>query len=151
MIDDFAHSPVKIVAALEALPAAPADLTGLVSAKAALSAVLPPISDFLKVNTPDVEVAFFCDLAGTPNEAEPGLRLLLPAFAVSQIAEAFTIGVLVYLPFLVMDLLVSAGLLAMGMTSLSPLSVSLPLKLLLFVAVDGWHLLLSGLLVGYGT
>ena len=75
--------------------------------------------------------------------------VLAPAFVVSELRRAFTIGFLVFLPFLVVDLLAANVLLAMGLTQLSPTSVALPFKLLLFVAVDGWRLIGRGLVLGY--
>jgi type III secretory pathway component EscR len=147
----FVMAPVAsdVLLALATLPQAGTDALGLGTARSTLDVAVPPIVEFLRANTPDDEVAFFCDLAGTSCGPEPSLRFLLPAFVLTEIGKAFMIGCLAYLPFLVVDLLVSASLLAMGMTSLSPHSVALPLKLLLFVAVDGWRLLFSALLVGY--
>lgn len=77
------------------------------------------------------------------------LAVLAPAFMVSELRRAFTIGFLVFLPFLVVDLVVANVLLALGLTQLSPTSVALPLKLLLLVAVDGWRLLARGLALAY--
>ena len=127
-----------------------ADPFGLKQVEALYHAASPPLLEFLRRNTPDGEVAFFADLAAEV-EPEHGFRVLLPAFAVGEIAEAFLIGLLVFLPFLVIDLIVAMVLTSLGMPMLSPLAVSLPLKLLLFVAVDGWHVILSGLLVNYGA
>jgi type III secretion protein R len=81
---------------------------------------------------------------------EDDLAVLAPAFMVSELRRAFTIGFLVFLPFLVVDLLVANVLLALGLTQLSPTSVALPLKLLLLVSVDGWRLLARGLALSYG-
>lgn len=75
--------------------------------------------------------------------------VLAPAFVVSELRRAFTIGFLVFLPFLVVDLLTANVLLALGLSQLSPTSVALPFKLLLFVAVDGWKLIARGLVIGY--
>jgi len=98
----------------------------------------------------------FLDLArrlrptGRAAEAGPDdLAVLAPAFMVSELRRAFTIGFLVFLPFLVVDLVVANVLLALGLTQLSPTSVALPLKLLLLVAVDGWRLLARGLALAY--
>jgi type III secretion protein R len=77
------------------------------------------------------------------------LAVLAPAFMISELRRAFSIGFLVFLPFLVVDLLVANVLLALGLTQLSPTSVALPFKLLLFVAVDGWKLIARGLVTGY--
>ncbi len=75
--------------------------------------------------------------------------VIVPAFVISELKEAFQIGFLIFLPFLVVDMLVANVLMALGMSSLSPTQVSLPFKLLLFVMVDGWHLLAQGLILGY--
>jgi type III secretion protein R len=122
---------------------------GIEEAKALYSAASPPLLGFLEANTPADESAFFADLAGVPRD-EAGLRVLLPAFATGELIEAFLMGFLIFIPFLVVDLIVSIVLLALGMHMLSPTAVSLPLKLLLFVAVDGWHILVNGLVVNYG-
>ena len=75
--------------------------------------------------------------------------VLTPAFMLSQLTEAFQIGFLLFVPFLVIDLVVSNILMAMGMQMLSPVTVSMPLKLLLFVLIDGWRLVMQGLVMGY--
>ncbi len=148
----FVMTPVAmdIVAAIEhvSTSAGPADPYGIAGARALFEAASPPLMEFLRLNTPQAEITFFADLAGASG-TEPGLRVLLPAFALGEIVEAFLIGFLVYIPFLVIDLIVANTLLALGMHMLSPQAISLPFKLLLFVAVDGWHILLSGLLVSY--
>ena len=88
-------------------------------------------------------------------DAEPGtlksLAIHMPAFVVSEVSRAFQIGFLLYLPFIIIDLIVANILLALGMASLSPVTVSLPLKLLLFVALDGWKRLLEALILSYGV
>jgi type III secretion protein R len=81
--------------------------------------------------------------------SESDLVVIVPAFVISELKGAFQIGFLIFLPFLVLDMVVANLLLALGMQSLSPTSVSLPFKLLLFVAVDGWSLLSQGLILGY--
>ena len=75
--------------------------------------------------------------------------ILIPSFCVSELTKAFQIGFLVYLPFIAIDIIVSNILLAMGMMMVSPVTISLPFKLLLFVMVDGWTLLIQGLVRGY--
>ena len=76
-------------------------------------------------------------------------HILIPSFCVSELSRAFKIGFLVYLPFIAIDIIVSNILLAMGMMMVSPVTISLPFKLLLFVMVDGWTLLIQGLVRGY--
>lgn len=74
---------------------------------------------------------------------------LIPAFAVSELAEAFQIGFVIFLPFLILDIVVANILLSLGMFQISPITLALPFKLLLFVMVDGWHLIVRGLILGY--
>ena len=81
--------------------------------------------------------------------SESDLWVVIPAFLITELKEAFKIGFLVFLPFLVLDMVVANVLLALGMQTLSPTQVSLPFKLLLFVSVDGWSLLAHGLILGY--
>ncbi len=121
-----------------------------------VDAVREPIREFLKANSAEKErVRFFVVAKGArqePERAQVGaddLSVLVPAFVVTELTEAFAIGFLIYLPFLVIDLVVSNVLLALGMQMLSPTQVSLPFKLLLFVAIDGWGLLAQALVAGY--
>ncbi len=115
-----------------------------------------PMRDFLKANASEREKARFLGVArGARPEAErekigaDDLTVLVPSFVVTELSEAFAIGFLIFLPFLVIDLVVSNVLLALGMQMLSPSQVSLPFKLLLFVAIDGWGLLAQALVAGY--
>jgi type III secretion protein R len=118
--------------------------------------VLAPLRDFLvKHGSPD-ERAHFVDLARELRPqaeaslvSEDDLTVVVPAFVLTELKEAFIISFLVFLPFLVVDMLIANVLLALGMQSLSPSQVSLPFKLLLFVSVDGWALLSRGLVLGY--
>ena len=115
-----------------------------------------PLRGFLVRNAGRRERSLFYDLArrSRPPEArsEVGrddLLVVLPAFLITELTEAFQIGFLVFLPFLVVDMVVSNVLLALGMHMLSPTTVSLPFKLLLFVLVDGWYVLARALVLGY--
>ncbi|WP_144393317.1 type III secretion system export apparatus subunit SctR [Pleionea sediminis] len=115
-----------------------------------------PYIEFLKKNTTDAEKSFFIDTAMIiwPEKYKDkvkndSLLILLPAFTVSQVTEAFKIGFLIYLPFLIIDLIVSNILLAMGMMMVSPMTISLPFKLLLFVLLDGWTTLTHSLVITY--
>jgi type III secretion protein R len=121
-----------------------------------IAAVREPMRDFLRNNASDTERARFLDVAksartGAEREkvGADDLTVLVPAFVVTELTEAFAIGFLVFLPFLVIDLVVSNVLLALGMQMMSPSQVSLPFKLLLFVAIDGWGLLARSLVSGY--
>ena len=118
--------------------------------------VTEPLRSFLVKHGSPEERARFLDLARElrpPEEAElvheTDLFVVVPAFVITELKEAFQIGFLVFLPFLVLDMVVANVLLALGMQSLSPSQVSLPFKILLFVAVDGWSLLARGLILGY--
>jgi type III secretion protein R len=121
-----------------------------------IDAVREPMRDFLKNNASETERARFLDVARRARPAEEraavgadDLTVLVPSFVVTELTEAFAIGFLVFLPFLVIDLVVSNVLLALGMQMMSPTQVSLPFKLLLFVAIDGWGLLAKALVAGY--
>jgi type III secretion protein R len=118
--------------------------------------VARPMRDFLARHGSAEERARFADMArelrGSAEGAlvsEDDLLVVASAFVITELKEAFVIGFLVFLPFLVLDMLVANVLLALGMQSLSPSQVSLPFKILLFVAVDGWSLLARGLILGY--
>lgn len=128
---------------------------GLEARLASLEHAASPLREFLtRFARPDDRAAFL-DVArrlastGAAAPAEGDLAVLAPAFVVSELRRAFTIGFLVFLPFLVVDLAVANVLLSLGLSQLSPTSVSLPLKLLLFVAVDGWKLLARALAFSY--
>ena len=117
-----------------------------------------PFRAWLSYHTADRERAFFVHTAerlwakdpDEPAVVDPeSFYILLPAFCVSELTKAFQIGFLVYLPFIAIDIIVSNILLAMGMMMVSPVTISLPFKLLLFVMVDGWTLLIQGLVRGY--
>jgi type III secretion protein R len=118
--------------------------------------VTQPLREFLVKHGNAEERARFVDLARElrpPEEAslvsEEDLTVVVPAFVITELKEAFEIGFLIFLPFLVLDMVIANVLLALGMQTLSPSQVSLPFKILLFVAVDGWALLARGLILGY--
>jgi type III secretion protein R len=122
----------------------------------AVGQVTRPLRDFLIRHGGAEERAWFVEMARElrgPNEADQvtdeDLWVIIPAFVITELKEAFQIGFLVFLPFLVLDMVVANVLLALGMQTLSPSQVSLPFKILLFVAVDGWVLLARGLILGY--
>ena len=121
-----------------------------------IDAVREPMREFLEKNSSEKERNRFFQVAKnarTDVEREKlkanDLTVLVPAFVVTELTEAFAIGFLVYLPFLIIDLVVANVLLALGMQQLNPTQVSLPFKLLLFVAIDGWGLLAQALVSGY--
>jgi type III secretion protein R len=121
-----------------------------------IEAVREPMREFLKNNASERERSRFLDVARSARAPEDraavgadDLTVLVPSFVVTELGEAFAIGFLLFLPFLVIDLVVSNVLLALGMQMMSPTQVSLPFKLLLFVAIDGWGLLARSLVAGY--
>jgi len=127
----------------------------------------PPIEEFLQKHSNRQNIALFERLHGKLQKANnlPASKrsdfaqpwgqliddatILAPAFILTELTEAFQIGFLIFVPFLVIDLVVSNILLAMGMHMLSPITISMPLKLLLFVMIDGWKLIIQGLVLGY--
>lgn len=116
-----------------------------------------PLRDFLLKNVHPQERALFYNLALrlTKNEedrakiTDKDFINIIPAFCISELTEAFQIGFVIFLPFLIIDIVVANILLSLGMFQISPITLSLPFKLLLFVLVDGWHLITKGLILGY--
>jgi flagellar biosynthesis protein FliP len=110
---------------------------------------------FLVANTRESELELFAEMAQVPAEARANeplpLRVVVPAFVTSELKTAFQMGFLLFLPFLVIDLVVASVLLSMGMFMLPPVMVSTPFKILLFVLVDGWHLLCQSLVTSFVT
>lgn len=112
-----------------------------------------PISTFMLAHTRPDDLQMFFDLAKTPppaTAAETPFQVLVPAFMISELRRAFEIGFMIFLPFLVIDLVVSSLLMAMGMMMLPPVTISLPFKLIFFVLVDGWRLIVGSLAQSYG-
>lgn len=122
---------------------------GKITETQALDRAVVPIRAFMLRQTREADLALFYGAASASmpkNEDDVQMRMAAPAFVVSELTTAFQMGVMVLLPFLVIDLVVASVLMALGMMMMPPQSISLPLKLLLFVAVDGWHLLVGSLL-----
>jgi type III secretion protein R len=138
-------------------PALDAALRAIVPAQyqsqvASIQRAIEPLRAFLDKHTRDEDRETFTSLAkkmGNPTATGRELSVLAPAFITTELREAFVIAVLIFVPFLVIDLVVGLSLAALGLQSTSPQTVALPLKLVLFVAVDGWRLLLDALLRGY--
>ncbi|MBX3186746.1 MAG: flagellar type III secretion system pore protein FliP [Labilithrix sp.] len=128
-------------------------VAGKINETEAIERGVVPLRAFMLRQTREADLALFYDAAKAPmprTEEEVSMRMAAPAFVVSELTTAFQMGVMVLLPFLVIDLVVAAVLMALGMMMMPPQSISLPLKLLLFVAVDGWHLLVGSLLRSFG-
>jgi flagellar biosynthetic protein FliP len=116
----------------------------------ALQRVSVPFREFMAANTRDKDLKLFADIATergqqTTTDGQVDLRVLVPAFMISEIRRGFEIGFLIVLPFLVIDLVVATITMAMGMMMLPPTSISLPFKILFFVLIDGWNLLVGSL------
>jgi flagellar biosynthetic protein FliP len=127
-------------------------LRGDLTQTQAFEAGVKPLRSFMVAHTRTEELALITQAAGQPkprNAATVPLTTLVPAFVLSELRSAFVIGFLVFIPFLVIDLVVSAALMSLGMMMLPPVTVSLPFKLLLFVLVDGWGLIVQSLVASY--
>jgi len=113
-----------------------------------------PLREFMLAQTRDDDLMLFADIAGHEDIESPEqtpFSLLMPAFATSELKTAFQIGFLLFIPFLIIDLVVASVLMSMGMMMLSPLIISLPFKIMLFVLVDGWALVLGTLASSFYT
>jgi flagellar biosynthetic protein FliP len=120
----------------------------------AFERVVTPFHNFMMRHVREQDLALFVDLAkvpeiGTPKETP--LKVLVPAFMLSELRRAFEIGFLVFIPFLIIDMVVASILMSMGMMMLPPVTISLPFKLIFFVLVDGWHLIGGSLVQSFGT
>ena len=107
-----------------------------------------PMREFMLKQTREKDLAFFIEISQSPapsTPAEVSMKTLIPAFVISELKTAFQIGFMVFIPFLIIDLVVASILMAMGMMMVSPVIISLPFKLMLFVLVDGWTLLMGSL------
>lgn len=126
-----------------------------ITVEEAMEEAQKPIKKFLLKQTRDEDIKLFVDNSplidnkkGVLKEEVP-LHALVPAFAISELKTAFSIGFLIYIPFIVIDLVVSSTLMSMGMFMLSPAMISLPFKLLLFIMVDGWNLIIKSLIMSF--
>ena len=111
-----------------------------------------PFKEFMVRNTREKDLALFYRIRNMPNPAtidDIPLSIVMPAFVISELKTAFEIAFLLYLPFLVIDMIISSVLMAMGMMMLPPVMISLPFKLLIFVLVDGWNLLVGNLIASF--
>ncbi len=123
-----------------------------ISGETAMAKAAVPVKEFMLKQVREKDLALFIKIAKEPRPAKPedvSLTTLIPAFAISELKTAFQIGFMIYLPFLILDMVVASVLLSMGMMMLPPVMVSLPFKLLLFVLVDGWHLIIGSLVQSF--
>lgn len=119
---------------------------GTIDRDAALERGLAPLREFMLKQTREKDLALFMDIAGLPKPAAPEdvpLRALVPGFVISELRVAFQIGFVLFIPFLIIDMVVASVLMSMGMLMLPPIMVAMPFKILLFVLVDGWYLVVQ--------
>jgi flagellar biosynthetic protein FliP len=128
-------------------------LGGQITSIEAIDKATVPLKQFMLKQTRTRDVEYFLQLGGYGPTAVKDLpmRVVIPAFVISELQTAFQMGFLLFLPFLVIDFLVSSVLMALGMMMMPPVTVALPLKLLLFVLVDGWHLVVRSLVQSFAT
>lgn len=129
-------------------------MDGKLTQEQAIERGLEPLRSFMFEQTRDADLALFVKLAKEERpktRADVGTHVLIPAFIISELKTAFQIGFLIYLPFLIIDMVISATLMAMGMMMLPPVLISLPFKILLFVLVDGWSLVVESLVNSFNT
>lgn len=124
------------------------------SMQAALTKGSEPLHDFMMAQTRESDIELFMRLAeqeGYETPEQVPMRVLVPAFVTSELKTAFQIGFLIFIPFLIIDLVVASALMSMGMMMLSPMVISMPFKLMLFVLVDGWALVIGTLAASFAT
>lgn len=127
-------------------------IRGEVGTTDAITRATEPLRDFMLRQVQKDDLALFFDMAKLKRprtKADVPLHVLTPAFMVSEIKTGFEIGFLIYIPFLVIDMVVASVLMSMGMFMLSPMQISLPFKLLLFVMINGWELIIKGLVLSF--
>lgn len=127
-------------------------LDGSLDFNGALAAATDPIREFMLGQTRESDIALISRAGELDNPATPAdvpMLTLIPAFLLSELRAAFIIGFVIFLPFLIIDIVISASLMSMGMMMLPPIMISLPFKILLFVLVDGWGLILTSLVGSY--
>lgn len=131
-------------------------LENTITEEQAITRIAEPFRNFMLANVREKDLALFHEIAGEDNPdtlpedaSEIGWRELIPAFMISELRRAFTIGFLLYLPFIAIDLIVASVLMSAGMIMLPPVIVSLPFKIIFFVLIDGWFLLAGSLMESY--
>jgi flagellar biosynthetic protein FliP len=121
-------------------------ISGQMDVMQALDAGAPPLREFMLKQTRQADLALFVDLARIPRPSGPTdlpMRVVIPAYAISELKTGFQMGFFLFVPFLLIDLIVSTTLLSMGVLQLPPAMISLPFKVLLFVMIDGWNLIVG--------
>lgn len=128
-------------------------LKGSINNEVAFDRAIAPMRTFMFNQTRDADLSLFVKLSGTAKpktRADVSTATLIPAFIISELKTAFQIGFIIYLPFLVIDMVAASVLMAMGMMMLPPVIISLPFKIMLFVFVDGWQLLVGSIVKSFG-
>ena len=127
-------------------------LAGQISQEEALTNALEPMREFMFRQTREADLALFVNLSDAERpetQEDVSTFVLIPAFMISELKTAFQIGFMLYVPFIVIDMIVATTLMSMGMMMLPPVMISLPFKILLFVMIDGWHLLIRSIIVSF--
>jgi len=128
-------------------------IDGEISEMEAFDKAVDPVRGFMMGHVREQDLMLFADMAEVPDEelrTEAPLRVLIPAFMVSELRRAFEIGFLIFVPFLIIDMVVASVLMSMGMMMLPPIIISLPFKIIFFVLVDGWYLVVGSLVRSFG-
>jgi flagellar biosynthesis protein FliP len=121
-------------------------IAGRITVTEALERAAPPVREFMLRQTREADLALFVELGKVSRPADPDdlpMRVVIPAFAISEMKTGFQMGFFLFIPFLLIDLIVATTLLSMGMMQLPPAMISLPFKLMLFVMIDGWNLVVG--------
>lgn len=129
-------------------------LNGQITQQEAIDEAIIPMKQFMAKHTREKDLLLFLNYSNAEKPtgyADIPLTSLVPAFAISEMKTAFQMGFMIFIPFLVIDMVVSSVLMAMGMMMLPPVMISLPFKILLFILVDGWHLVVKSLLLSFST
>lgn len=127
-------------------------LAGEISQEEAIDNVVYPIREFMFKQTRETDLALFVNLSESErpeSQEDVSTFVLIPAFVISELKTGFQLGFMIYIPFIVIDMIVASTLMSMGMMMLPPVMISLPFKILLFVMVDGWHLLIQSLITSF--
>lgn len=128
-------------------------MAGALTQEQAVGEAVKPLRTFMMKQTRENDLALFVDLSKDKRPESPDdvpIMTVIPAFIISELKTAFQIGFLIYIPFIVIDMVVASTLMSMGMMMVPPVMISLPFKILLFILVDGWHLIVKSLVASFG-
>lgn len=132
-------------------------MKGTITQTEAFDKAADPMKEFMFKQTNTKDLLLFMKYTGYTGSTKPAtysdipLTVMVPAFAIGELKKAFTMGFLIFIPFLIIDIVVASTLMAMGMMMLPPVMISLPFKIMLFVLVDGWYLVIKSLLLSFNT